>query len=266
MMQTRFSLTFLGTGNAWSKPPVNFQTNALVTVNGNRWLIDCGSLCPLALHDAGIAPETLCAIYISHLHADHVLGLDEILLHNYFCAQKRTSLYLSAEHFTRFSGIPGADIWENYLRATLETPLLSTHPPRLLTLEHFSDIHLMDEQTVTPIADLPTQLMRVEHVPNRPCFGLILDNRVAYTSDSLFSFQRIENLLSRGIETIFHDAAFGRPTGTIHATVSELCTLPRDFAEHIILMHYPDIRPDDEVKRARDFGFRFAHKGETFEF
>jgi ribonuclease BN (tRNA processing enzyme) len=86
---TAFTMQFLGTGNAQSKPPINFNNNVLITVNGHRWLIDCGLLCPLAMYEAGISPLSIDAVFISHLHGDHIFGLEELFFTNFFSPNRR---------------------------------------------------------------------------------------------------------------------------------------------------------------------------------
>lgn len=268
MESRRFSLQFIGTGNAWSKWPENFNTNVLVRSGGMRWLIDCGVLCPAGLHALGLTPLDVDAVYISHLHGDHVLGLEEVLLRNYFCARRRTGLYLPEELFSRYSHIDGADIWENCLRAALETPDEARDPERLLTLEDFAEVHLLRAGCAAEIGGLGVEIFPVRHLKNRPCFGIILGGRVAYTSDCTFSRARIEWLLGRGVDTIFHDVCFLAPgqSNCVHASFEELATLSEAVSRHIVLMHYADGLCSGVRERALGRGFRFAHRGEIFEF
>ncbi len=267
MTSTPFNLQFLGSGNAWTKPPANFHTNVLVSCNQNSWLIDCGTLCPLALHHLGIPLRNIDAAFISHLHGDHVLGLEELLLHRLFCEHRTIDLFLPAGLFTEHSGIEGADIWQNCLRASLETPDVSSHPPRMLSLSDYASVHKLIPGSPSNIFGLTVDIFPVEHIPMRPCYGIMLDHRVAYTSDCTFSRPRLEELFNKGVSTVFHDVCFTCPgIGCVHTAFDDLATLPRDMAERIILMHYADDLQDTHIRRAIDMGFRFAHQGEIFSF
>ncbi len=265
MKTPSISIQFLGTGNAWSKPPVNFNTNAIVHYHDHSILIDCGLLCPLALSFAGISQTSIDAIFISHLHGDHVLGLEELLFTRFFACASRHHLWLPEPFFSNNPAFDGSHIWNNCLRAAMETFLEGRSTP--LALSDYTDIHTVSEFKPFDIFDLNCEIFPVEHALGKPAYGIIFDNQIAFTSDTKFSLQRIENLLNRGIHTIFHEVTFMHPfPGNIHSSIDELATLPREIAEHILLMHYSDLSTQDDFKRAEDLGFRIAKKNSSYDF
>ena len=268
MSQTHFTLQFIGTGNARSKPPHNYNTNAIIRANGHICLLDCGLLCPLGLHALGIPLTSIDAAMISHLHGDHVLGLEELLFTNYFQpTPHRVSLWLPNGLLSRGSAPPGYDIWDNCLRASLETTLECNQTSRVLSFDDYADIHMMTPGNVYDICGISCEPMSVMHIKNRPAYGFILNNCTAFTADCIFSRERIETLLNKGIHTIFHDVAFIPYTsGAVHTTFEELATLPRDIAEHIYLMHYADDIPAQIVYTAQSKGFRFAQRDAVYTF
>jgi L-ascorbate metabolism protein UlaG (beta-lactamase superfamily) len=71
----------IGCGNAFSKK--SFNQSFLVTENGRNLLIDCGSTVPMALAEAGVKLTDIHDIYISHQHADHIGGLEEVAFTRY---------------------------------------------------------------------------------------------------------------------------------------------------------------------------------------
>ena len=265
MQQHRFSIQFVGTGNAWSKPPANFNTNAMVTVDGHRWLIDCGLLCPIGLRDLDIPQETIDGIFVTHLHGDHTNGLEELLFYNYYAHSRTLDLWLPSAFWGDDAARYGCHLWHNCLRGAMESWLEREH--RMLTLEDFTDIHLLYTHDTTEIHGLRSEIFPVEHVPRRPSFGILLDGRVAYTSDCTFSRARIDALLERGTTTIFHEVTFLPPyPGNVHTSFEEILSLPRDIATRIILMHYADILTPDTLLRVEDAGFRLAERGKIYEF
>ena len=69
-----FSVTILGAASA--KPSVNrHQSSQLVNHCGQYYLIDAGEGVQSRLLRVGVNPMRLTAIFISHLHGDHVFGL-----------------------------------------------------------------------------------------------------------------------------------------------------------------------------------------------
>ncbi len=71
-------VTFLGT--AASVPTAGRSTSAtLISRGGVRWLVDCGEGAQRQLLRSGIGLIDLDAIFLTHLHADHYLGLPGLL-------------------------------------------------------------------------------------------------------------------------------------------------------------------------------------------
>ena len=86
-------ITFLGTGSAFTTK--NFQTNTIIERNGKRLLIDAGSDIRFSLQNIGLNYLNIDAIYVTHLHADHVGGMEYLAFCNYFNprAQNKITLY-----------------------------------------------------------------------------------------------------------------------------------------------------------------------------
>lgn len=69
-----FSVTILGSGSA--KPSLNRHHSAhALNVHEQFYLIDCGETAQLQLLRAGINILKINAVFISHLHGDHIYGL-----------------------------------------------------------------------------------------------------------------------------------------------------------------------------------------------
>ena len=261
-----FDIVFLGTGNAQTKMPQNSHTNALAVVDGHEFLIDCGFLCPMAFEQAHRSMDGIEAYFISHLHGDHVMGLEEVCFRSYFCLNRRIPLWLPSQHFSKYSGIAGADIWDNCLRASLETYDMRLHPPKLLTLSDYADITLLYEGVPFEFYGLPFELIRVEHAPNRPCYGLKIGDKAVYTGDSTFSLERIETWLNSGVECIFHDVSFCENCFDVHANYKSFSDLPAEIARHIIFMHLPDKLDASLTDMMRHKGYRFAERLKAYHF
>ncbi len=82
-------IRIIGCGNAFSY--INFNQSFVLEEGDSRMLIDCGSRVPLALINAGIKPSEIDTIYISHAHADHVGGLEEMAFSRYDWARRPRS-------------------------------------------------------------------------------------------------------------------------------------------------------------------------------
>ena len=67
-------LQFIGTGDAFGSGG-RFNTCFLVESSGLRFLIDCGATSLTALNRFDVDPDSIDAVFISHLHGDHFGGL-----------------------------------------------------------------------------------------------------------------------------------------------------------------------------------------------
>lgn len=72
-----FTVTLNGVGEAFDPDEPN--SSALVEAHGFTLLIDCGHSAVRALWQRRMDPDQIDAIYLTHHHADHVLGLVPLL-------------------------------------------------------------------------------------------------------------------------------------------------------------------------------------------
>lgn len=70
----RFSITVLGSGSALPAAGRHHSAHA-VNVHEQYYLVDCGEGTQSRLMEYGIHPMKISAVFISHLHGDHLYGL-----------------------------------------------------------------------------------------------------------------------------------------------------------------------------------------------
>lgn len=259
------SLYFVGTGAAFAKT-LN-QNNVIVVKGDDHVAIDCGTKFSQALYDVGLPVSKVENFVITHSHADHIGGLEEVQLYGRYVSQVKPNMVINADY--------QKILWEQSLRGGSE---MSESRP----LE-FED--LWDIIRPTRVADAPREtweanvgsinlkLPRTMHYPDDAnswrdsqwSCAVIIDERILFTSDTRFD----EDLLTSfdalyDFEYIFHDCQLF--TGGVHASINELSTLPADLKSRIVLTHYGDNFRDFE-KQAREAGFlAWAKQGHRYRF
>jgi ribonuclease BN (tRNA processing enzyme) len=217
----------IGTGSAFTKRYYN--TSALVHGSTFKLLIDCGTTAPRSLHELGIEPNQLDGILITHLHADHIGGLEEMAFRLYYSyGRKRVKLFVP-ETLVQ-------PLWDYSLRGGLEDTVEG-----LTSLSDYFDVVPHRDGVQHQIAgDLMIEPLRTRHIDGKNSYSLIINDILFYSADMVFSPDLLKHLTEkRGCRHIFHDCQL-TPPGIVHTTLDELLTLPEELQRIIYLMHYSD--------------------------
>ncbi len=259
------SVYFIGTGSAFAKT-LN-QNNVLVVKGDDHVLIDCGNKCCQALHDLGLHFSEIDNYLITHSHADHIGGLEEVQLYGRYVSQTRPNMIINEEYedilwnqslrggseMSESQGLGFSDLWN------VQRPTLVDGAPR--------------ETWETNIGSLNLKMPRTMHFPDdAPSWkeshwscAVIIDERIMFTSDTrfdeelLYSFDELYDF-----DIIFHDCQLF--TGGVHASINELATLPASIKSRIVLMHYGDNWKDFQQQAAKEGFHSWAHQGYSYAF
>jgi ribonuclease BN (tRNA processing enzyme) len=262
------AITFIGAGNAFTKK--FYQNNALVVKGSDHVLIDCGSRAPEALTLLGLSVTKVRNYLITHSHADHVGGLEEVMLMNRYMARQKSTMIAPAK-YRRY-------LWRHSLKGG--AAYNERKDGKFLRFEDFWDtVDLLPvdgadrELSEAWLGSIKLTMFRTRHIPDNspswrssaPSYGVIIDDRVLYTSDTRYDPGLFGFLGERyDFEAIFHDCQLF--TGGVHASLDELAGLPADIKAKTILMHYGDAVADNTAKAAA-FGFKgFATQWQPYIF
>ncbi len=249
-------LFFLGAGSAFTKR--QYQTNLVVIKGKDHLLIDCGNRCPMAMHEAGIMTTDIRNILITHSHADHIGGLEELaIMGRYFSKQKAAMVINETYQHV---------LWETSLRGGLGHNERSVH--KVLTFEDFFDVirpkklaEYRRETFSAKVGGIDIKMMRTKHIPDTAAdwqssfwsCAVIIDDRILFSSDTRYDPDLLlEYDKEFNFEAIFHDCQFF--TGGVHAGIDELNELPVDIKNRLYLAHYGDNWEKFE-KKAEKYGF-----------
>ncbi|MEM3832387.1 MAG: MBL fold metallo-hydrolase [Thermoprotei archaeon] len=81
-------LYFIGTGAGGSPGSCRWRASTLVDFGNKMLLVDCGVGCHYRLSDKGLL-NSIDAIYVTHLHMDHFLGVPELLFQAHIEGRKK---------------------------------------------------------------------------------------------------------------------------------------------------------------------------------
>lgn len=214
-------LMILGCGH--SEAMEHWNTNALLQAGNRRMLIDCGYTIKFALRDRGLSLPDIDAVFITHVHADHCFGLERIAYESRFGYGKRVTLILHRSLLH--------ELWDQSLKGSMG--LASEGENRL---EDFFDVVLLDEPHFE-WQGVDIRLFTTRHTPRKPCWGLHINQRVIYTSDTLAIPEVIAHLPA---DVVFHDVTL-RDEHPVHAAVPALlAAYPEAFRKKMYLTSYED--------------------------
>lgn len=263
----RTSLTFLGTGSAFSKR--NWQSNMLLEVKKSpdqepeRLLIDCGTTAHYALADQALKVKDIAALYVSHPHADHIGGIEEFALMSYFNPAKK-DIWEQGQPVLFVDQDLCDKLWEQSLQGGLRTL-----QNQVATLDTYFSVHKIPKNQEFDFAGIKMRTVQVIHVMDgysfMPSYGLMwtgaAGKRVFLTTDTQHCPNQIMDFY-RASDIIFQDAETTPFKSGVHAHYSDLKTLPEEIKAKMWLYHYAD----GELPNAEADGFAgFVHQGQIFE-
>jgi len=225
-------LQMTGTGNAFGK--LFFNNNALIHSGGYQLMIDFGQTASLALYQMGVQLNQINGVLITHLHADHIGGLEELAFQ---------AMYRSGHRKGKIQLFIGEQLVEPLWEHSLKAGLLN-EKEGYTSLDSYFDVQIMQEGVPFRICEeLTIELIRTEHIPGKTSYSLLLNEHIFYSADLIFDRSLLEHIVyTRHVDVILHDCQFvGK--GIVHATLDELMTLPDDIQSLIYLMHYDDEMP-----------------------
>lgn len=259
-------ITFLGTGGAFTDFRDNYHNNAAVHVGkGQVALIDCGGTAVQSLKEIGIRAWSVPYVIVTHLHGDHVGGIEQLAWERYYTGEQGPGFQKT--HLIATSEIQG-DL-RDVLTPCVDEYTQSDGVSRSGGFDALFNLKYVISDVA--VGDVQFLLCRVPHVVDvgidKPCYGVLIRERDTssggffFTSDTTFRPQIGE--MYPDVDVIFHDCTFSpKYKGTVHTHYEDLLTLPDAVRNRIVLMHHTKVPEHIDVRKD---GFLYAaHRHDTF--
>jgi len=246
------NITFAGTGSAFAMR--NYQTNTIIEQNGKKLLIDAGSDIRFSLKDIGMSYMDIDALYITHLHADHIGGMEYLSFCNYFDpnATHKISLYSNYALVN--------DMWNNSLQGGLQSI-----QAKQMRLEDYFDVHPVFPNSSFEWEGIRFDIVQSIHIMNKyaivPSYGLMINDpdtkaKIYYTGDTQFNPNQILDFYQEA-DIIIQDCETSPFKSGVHANFDDLKTLDDSIIKKMMLQHYMDnimmeVEPIDFCKLANE--------------
>ncbi len=242
------SVRVIGVGDAFTDRYYN--ASFFVESGKTRLLVDAPPALGKALGDLGtrggdrIGLADVDRVIITHLHGDHVGGLEQLLFFRRFVVGRKVELYACPEVL--------AGLWNTRLSGGMDTLMQADGSLVHLKLEDYADVIPL-ETGRNQIGDLVLEWRpTIHHIPTSALRMSNGETSFGYSADTAFDPSLIEWLSAS--DAFFHETNLG-----IHTPLASLVGLSETVRSKMHLIHYPDFH---DVERSP---IPCVHEGERLD-
>jgi len=226
----RFEVVVLGVGDTFSEK--HHPSALLLTCDGFQLAIDCPDMYRSVLRAAAdrsgrpLALSDIDHVLITHVHGDHMNGLEGVAFYKHFVEGRPLQLVTSPE--------VRAVVWDQRLQASMSS-LWNGQQLMPMTFDHYFHHHPLpwtSDLTVGPFRI--TARRTVHHVPTSALLVEACGRTLGYSADTAFDPDLIDFLSPADL--IIHETNLG----PAHTPYPSLAALPAQLRTRMRLIHYPD--------------------------
>lgn len=253
----------LGTkGGPAVRSPNAMPTSSMLVMDGKTIIVDCGIGVTRSIVASGVSLLDIDAIFITHLHSDHLLELGP-LLHTIWTSGLRKPL-----------DIYGPEGIQEYIQGFLQSMQfdndIRVEDEGRVPLEDLINLTVYSEGFVARLKSIDVNALKVNHPPVTECYALSFDNastKIVFSADTAY-FEPLakfanecdilvhEVMLMEGVENLLkrtpNASRLREHLLASHSTVEDACKIATlANAKQLIFNHL--IPADDPDISAKDF-------------
>lgn len=179
-------VTVLGTGTPYPHGD-RFGPAILVEAAGKKLLFDCGRGVLIRLRQAGVQANDIDAVFLTHLHSDHVVGLPDLLLTGWLLGR--------TEPLRLWAPAGGRKMAQHLVQAFAFDRRVRERTAKLPGKGAEFEVHEVGAAEIYDDGGVRVKAFVVDHGPVKPAFGYRIDyagHAVVISGDTRFS----ENLIT----------------------------------------------------------------------
>jgi ribonuclease Z len=162
-------ITLLGTGSPLPSPD-RAGPATLITAGDETILVDCGRGVVMRLAGAGVVPIALSAVFLTHLHSDHISDLNDVITTHWIMSSAPTPLRVIGPAGTRQVVDGVLTMLELDARYRLAHHRDLDYPPAL-------DVTEVEPGDSVAVGEVSASVYQTDHRPVTPTVGYrIIDN------------------------------------------------------------------------------------------
>lgn len=203
-------------------------TSSVLKIDGTTLVVDCGIGVSRSLVEAGMSLLEIDAVFITHLHSDHVLELGPMLYTAWTTGLNKPLPVFGPK------GIE--DYWEGFLASMAFDQSIRIDDEGRTPIRDLIDVTVFGEGDVTRFATTAVTALRVEHPPVTECYALKFAGAaqtIVFSADTRY-FPPLA-AFAEGADYLVHEAML---TAGVETLVRRTAGADR-LREHLLASHTP---------------------------